>query len=65
MKFMQITTKNGTHYRFGVTDFREYERLKKKIILSCKRFVDVVDSCSIRKREIVSIEYFEHQEETE
>lgn len=63
MKFMQITTKNGTHYQFGVTDFKEYKKLKRRISLSFKKFVNVVDTCSIRKSEIVSIEYFEHQEE--
>ena len=62
MKFMQITTKNGTHYQFGVSSFKEFKRMKRKINLSLKRIVKVVDTCSIRKSEIVSIEYFEHKE---
>lgn len=63
MKFMQITTLNGTHYQFGVSSIEEYKKKKRKMLLSFKSFVNVVETCSIRKSDIVSIEYFEMKEE--
>lgn len=62
MKFMQITIVNGIHYQIGVEDFHEFKKKKRAIRHSLKSFVDIAETCSIRKSEIVSIEYLVHQE---
>lgn len=62
-KIMQITTKSGTHYQFGCDGIEEYKSRKKAILLSENEFVDIVESCSIQKSQIESIEYYEQEVE--
>lgn len=60
-KIMQVTTKSKIHYSFGCESVEEFKIRKKAMLASEKEFIDIVDTCSIRKSEIESIEYFEQE----
>lgn len=60
-RIMQITTKSKVHYSFGCEGIEDFKFRRRKILESKDEFIDVVDSCSIRKSEIESIEYFEQE----
>lgn len=58
---MQLTMKNGIHVMIGVTSFEEYKKLRQKITSGVVKWVDVIDSCTVKKDEVVLIEFFEAQ----
>lgn len=58
---MQITIKPGIHVFVKVENFEEYKKRKDEIINCMYDFVDVLDECTLRRSEIVAIEYFEKE----
>ncbi|MGV3085033.1 hypothetical protein [Enterococcus dispar] len=60
-KIMQITVKPGIHIIIGMNNFEEYKDRRLKIINSRNEFVDITDKCTLRRSDIVAIEYFEKE----
>ena len=56
-QFLQINMKNGNFVQIGVKDFAEYKAKKELILMSKKEWVDIIDTCTARKSDIVLIEY--------
>lgn len=56
-QFLQINMKNGNFVQIGVKDFAEYKSKKELILMSKKEWVDIIDTCTARKSDIVLIEY--------
>lgn len=55
---MQINMKNGVNVQIGVKDFAEFKAKRELILLSKKEFIDIIDTCTIKKSEVSLIEYF-------
>lgn len=62
-KLMQITIKPGIHIFVKVETFEEYKKRKDDIISCSDEFIDVLDECTLRRSEVVAIEYFEKETE--
>lgn len=60
-KFMQIVMKNGFYHQIGCNGKEEYKKRKIDILNARTDFIDVIDTLSVRKSEISSIEYFERE----
>lgn len=58
---MQLTFRNGIHSMVGVSNFEEYKQLKKKIIHSRKRYIDLIPQLTFDKKEVVLIEFFTNE----
>ncbi len=57
-QFLQLNMKNGNFVQIGLKDFEEFKSKRDLIILSKKEFVNVIDTCTVRKSDIVLIEYY-------
>ena len=64
-QFLQLNMKNGNFVQIGVKDFQEFERKRELILNSKKEFVDVIDRCTVRRSEVVLIEYYTINEKEE
>lgn len=60
-KVFQVTTKTGIKYTIGVSGIKEFEALKAKIKSGKGEFVKLIDTCEIRRSEILSFEYYEQE----
>nr|DAY95603.1 MAG TPA: hypothetical protein [Caudoviricetes sp.] len=60
-KIMQITIKPGVHIVIGVNNVEEFKEIKTAILSSKTEFVDVLDTCTLKRNDIVAIEYFEKE----
>lgn len=60
-KQMQITIKPGIHIFVKVNSFEDYKERKLNITNSRNEFVDVLEQCTLRRLDIVAIEYFEKE----
>lgn len=60
-KIMQITIKPGIHIIVGVNNTKEFKKRKTAILNSKTEFVDVLDTCTLKRNDIVAIEYFEKE----
>lgn len=57
-QIMQINMKNGVNVQIGVKDFEEFKAKKEMILKSGKEFIELIDTCTIRKSEVALIEYY-------
>lgn len=57
-KVMQINMINGVNVQIGVENEAEFKLRKDDILKDTKEFVKVIDTCTIRKSQISTIEYF-------
>lgn len=57
-QFLQLNMKNGNFVQIGVKDFEEFKGKRELILNSKKEFVDVLDTCTVRKSDVVLIEYY-------
>lgn len=64
-KVMQITIKPGVHIIVGVNGIKEFQNRKTAITNSKKEYVDVLDTCTLKRSDIVAIEYFEKEAEVD
>lgn len=60
-KVMQITIKPGIHIIIGVSNIEDFQRKKDEITNSNTEFVDVLNTCTLKRSDIVAIEYFEKE----
>lgn len=60
-KIIVIVTKNGTKYQIG--NEKSVEEVLNEISASKNDFYQIVDTCAIRKSEIVSVEQFKYNPE--
>lgn len=60
-KLMQVTLKPGIHIFVKVNSFDDYKDRKSKITKGKEAFVDVLDECTLRRDDVVAIEYFEKE----
>lgn len=60
-KVMQITIKPGVHIIIGVNGINEFQNRKTAITNSKKEYVDVLETCTLKRTDIVAIEYFEKE----
>ena len=61
VKIMQVTSIRGVHFQIGVKDFEEFKTKKQEIINSNEDFIDLIEQCTIKRNEILAIEYFEKE----
>ena len=57
-QIMQINLKNGVNVQIGVKDFEEFKTKKEMLLKSGKEFIELIDTCTIRKSEVALIEYY-------
>ena len=57
-QIMQINMKNGANVQIGVKDFEEFKTKKEMLLKSGKEFIELIDTCTIRKSEVALIEYY-------
>lgn len=55
---MQINMKNGINVQIGVKNLEEFKSKQEMLLKSQKEFVELIDTCTIRKSEVVLIEYY-------
>lgn len=55
---MQINMKNGVNVQIGVKDFEEFKAKKELLLKSEKEFIELIDTCIVRKSEVALIEYY-------
>lgn len=57
-QIMQVNLKNGVNVQIGVKDFEEFKAKKEMLLKSEKEFIELIDTCIVRKSEIALIEYY-------
>ena len=57
-RVMQINMINGINVQIGVENEAEFKLRKDGILKETKEFVKVIDTCTVRKSQISTIEYF-------
>ena len=57
-QIMQVNLKNGVNVHIGVKDFEEFKAKKEMILKSEKEFIELIDTCIVRKSEVALIEYY-------
>lgn len=62
-RVMQINMINGVNVQIGVESEAEFKIRKDDILKDSKEFVKVIDTCTIRKSQISTIEFFVIQEQ--
>lgn len=62
-RVMQINMINGVNVQIGVENEAEFKFRKDDILKDTKEFVKVIDTCTVRKSQISTIEYFVIQEQ--
>lgn len=62
-RVMQINMINGVNVQIGVENEAEFKWRKDGILKETKEFVKVIDTCTIRKSQISTIEFFVIQEQ--
>lgn len=66
MKCLQVTLKNGVKVHFYVASFEDADEFRQKILNAGeKSFVNLGETASIRKSEVVLIEIFDCKQEGE
>ena len=57
-QIMQINMKNGINVQIGVKDLEEFKAKKEMLLKSEKEFIELIDTCIVRKSEVALIEYY-------
>ena len=55
---MQINLKNGINVQIGVKNLEEFKSKREMLLKSQKEFVELIDTCTIRRSEVVLVEYY-------
>lgn len=61
--FIQITLKNGVHIQIEVESIQEYQVIKNKIQQKRFGYVQLAESCDVKPKEVVLIEFMTYFKE--
>ncbi len=62
VKFIQVTIIGGVSYQAPVDGVKKFDKLKRKATWRRGGFFDLCETCTIKRSEIISVEYFEVSE---
>lgn len=62
-QFVQVTLKNAVHIQIEVESFQEYQLIKKKIQQKRFGYVQLAESCDVKPKEVVLIEFMTYFKE--
>lgn len=62
-QFVQVTLKNAVHIQIEVESFQEYRLIKKKIQQKRFGYVQLAESCDVKPKEVVLIEFMTYFKE--